>query len=464
MAHLLWLKAFGASVVTLRRVTFLAVFIFFIMGWFIPIGGSTGARGMSLIRDTEIENTIRNYAAPILRVASLEDEAFNIHVVRSNELNAFVARGQRLFVTTGLMRRSGDANQLIGVIAHEIGHISGGHLARTHAALEQASKTAWITQIIGLAAGILAGSPGAGIAAASGGQHVAERSFLNYSRGQEQAADQAGVTFLDRAGLSSKGMLNFLSILSNQELLHSSRQDPYVLTHPLTQGRIAFVRRHVRNSRYSERPTSSRFAKMHRRLVAKLDGYLDPPGTTLRKYKDSDQSIPARYARAIAHFRQADLDRAVPLLSGLISQEPLNPYFHELNGQMMFENGRMEAALKSYQESIRLLPNAPLLRTALAHVEIEMNRPELIDDALIHTKAALRQDRFISLAWRLKGVAHGRKGQLGLSAISLAEYNLLIGRKSQAKTLAQRALKLLKQGEPAWLHAQDIIHQIDRKS
>ena len=418
---------------------------------------------MSLIRDTEIENTIRSYAAPILRVASLEDEAFNVHIIQSNELNAFVARGQRLFVTTGLMRRSGDANQLIGVIAHEIGHIAGGHLARTHAALEQAGKTAFITQIIGLAAGILAGSPGAGIAVASGGGQVAERTFLNYSRGQEQAADQAGVNFLDRAGISSKGMYDFLNILSNQELLHSSRQDPYVLTHPLTRGRIAFVRQHVASSRFSDTPTSPKFEEMHRRLVAKLNGYMDPPGKTLRDYKDTDSLTSARYARAIAYFRLGDLDRAQPLVDALISDEPLNPFFHEMKGQMLFENGRMEAALGSYRESVRLLPNAPLLRTSLAHVEIEMNRPELIDDAITHTEAALRVDRFISLAWRLKGVAQGRKGQRGLSAVSLAEYNLLIGQKSQAKVLAERAIRLLKEGEPAWLHAQDIKRQIDRK-
>ena len=448
---------------TLSRATLIAVFIFFIAGWFIPIGGSTGARGMSLIRDTEIENTIRSYAAPILRAASLEDEAFNVHIIQSNELNAFVSRGQRLFVTTGLMRRSGDANQLIGVIAHEIGHIAGGHLARTHAALEQAGKTAIITQIIGLAAGILAGSPGAGIAVASGGGHLADRTFLNYSRGQEQAADQAGVNFLERAGISSKGMYDFLNILSNQELLHSSRQDPYVLTHPLTRGRISFVRQHVAKSRYSDTPTSPKFKEMHRRLVAKLNGYIDPPGKTLRDYKDTDSSTSARYARAIAYFRQGDLVRAQPLVDALISDEPLNPFFHEMKGQMLFENGRMEAALASYRTSVRLLPNAPLLRTSLAHVEIEMNRPELIDDAITHTDAALRVDRFISLAWRLKGVAQGRKGQRGLSAVSLAEYNLLIGQKSQARVLAERAIRLLKEGEPAWLHAQDIKRQINRK-
>lgn len=434
------------------------------MGWFIPIGGSGDARAMSLIRDTEIENTIRAYAAPILRVAHLEDEAFKVHIIRSNELNAFVARGQRLFVTTGLMRRSEDAGQLIGVIAHEIGHIAGGHLARREEALEQASKTAFITQIFGLAAGILAGSPGAGIATAGGGRQVAERTFLKYTRGQEEAADQAGVTFLDKAHMSCRGMLDFLTILSNEELLYTSHQNPYVLTHPLTRERITFVRQHVANSPYSNRPPSPAFERMHRRLVAKLDGFLDPPATTLRKYKESDHSIPARYARTIAYFRQAELDKAVPLIDGLIAEEPRNPYFYELKGQMMFENGRMDAALKAYRESVRLLPTAPLLRTSLAHVEIEMNRPDLLEDAIVHTEAALREDRFISLAWRLKGIAHGRKGQRGLADLSLAEYNLLIGRKAQARTLASRAMKRLKQGAPGWLRAQDIKRQADRKS
>jgi len=419
---------------------------------------------MSLIRDTEIENTIRSYAAPILRVASLEDEAFNVYIIQSNELNAFVARGQSLFITTGLMRRSENADQLIGVIAHEIGHIAGGHLARTNAAMERAGTAALITQIIGVAAGILAGSPGAGMAVASGGSEIAQRTFLNYSRGQEQSADQAAVKFLDQAGISSKGMLELLEILSNQELLHSSRQDPYVQTHPLTRDRIEFVRQHVAKSRFSNLPISPKFEEMHRRLVAKLNGFIDPPPKTLRDYKESDRSISARYARAIAYFRQGDVERASPVIDGLIADEPRNPYFHELKGQMMFENGRMDAALISYREAIRLLPNAPLLRTALAHVDIEINRPDLIDDAIIQTKEALRVDRFIALAWRLKGMAHGRKGQLGLSAVSLAEYNLLIGQKSQAKVLAERAIRLLKKGEPAWLHAQDIKRQADRKS
>lgn len=441
-----------------------SLFILFVAVALTPMLSAFGANGATIIRDSEIENTIRAYSAPLLAAAGLEDEAFNIHIVRDRELNAFVTRGQRLFITTGLLRRSAHAGQIIGVMAHEIGHIAGGHLARMHGALDRAGNVAFITQILGLAAGILARDPGAAVAIAGGGSHVAERTFLNFSRGQEQAADQAGVRYLDRAGFSSKGMLEFLTILSGQEFLHTSRQDPYVLTHPLTRGRISFVRHHVENSRLSERPVPKGYAEAHRRMVAKLDGFIDPPATTLRRYKENDSSIPSRYARAIAYFRMADLKRGSPLIDALIAAEPKNPYFHELKAQMMFENGRMGVALDAYDQATKLLPDAPLLRTSLAHVQLETNRPELVPQALKNAKAAIRVDRFVPLAWRLAGVAHGRMGKLGLSSWALAEYNLLIGRKKQAAALAARAMRLLKEGDPAWIRAQDIKQQTDRKS
>lgn len=442
---------------------YFSFFIFFVAIALGPIFSAPQASGATIIRDTEIENTIRAYSAPLLAAAGLEDEAFNIHIVRDRELNAFVTRGQRLFVTTGLLRRSDNAGQILGVMAHEIGHISGGHLARSQAAFEKAGKAAFVTQILGLAAGILARDPGAAVAIASGGQQVAERSYLNFSRGQEQAADQAGLRYLDRAGLSSKGMLEFLSILSGQELLHTTRQDPYVLTHPLTRGRITFVRNHVENSRLTDNPVPRKYAIAHRRMVAKLDGFIDPPTTTLRRYKEDDRSVPARYARAVAHFRRADLDRGLPVIDGLIKQDPNDPYFHELKAQMMFENGRMDPAITSYRRAIELLPNAPLLRTGLAHVELETNKPELVPEALKNAKEALRVDRFVPLAWRLAGIAHGRMGNIGLSSWALAEYNLLIGRKKQAASLATRAMRLLKEGDPAWIRSQDIKEQTDRK-
>ncbi len=416
-----------------------------------------------MIRDTEIENTIRAYAAPLLSAAGLEPDAFHVHLVNSPELNAFVARGQRLFITTGLLRRSENADQVLAVMAHEIGHISGGHLARLKGAIDDSSTAAIITQMLGLAIGVASGQGGAGIAAATGGQNVIERSLLSFSRGQEQAADQAGATFLDQAGLSSRGMVEFLNILSNQEFLQSSRQDAYLLTHPLTRERISFAERHLSTSRLSNVETPKRFVLAHSMMVAKLDGFMGSPSQVLAQYKETDHSVAARYARAIAEYRNANLAAAVPMIDSLIAEHPKNPYFYELKGQMLFENARIDESLVAYRESVRLLPGAPLLRTSLAHAMIETNRPELFDEALAQANEALRVDRFVPLAWRLAGTVYGRKGEMGRSAWALAEYNLLIGQPKLALSQANRALKLLKVGSPSWLRAQDIVNQTNRK-
>jgi predicted Zn-dependent protease len=325
--------------------------------------------------------------------------------------------------------------------------------------MEKLGTLAIISQLLGAAAGVASGNAGAGAAIGLGGVHLAERTFLRYSRTQESSADQAGVSFLEGAGLSARGMMEFLDILAGQDALVSSRQDPYVRTHPLTRDRVLFVEHHVANSRFSGRPMPPGFEERHRRMVAKLDGFLDPPQSTLRKYRADDPSVAARYARAIAYYRAPDLDRALPLVDGLIAAEPGNAYFAELKGQMLFENGRVAEAEPHYRRAVELLPHVPLLRTELAHVQIELNRPELLDSTIDNLTQALRVDRFDSLAWRLAATAYGRKGEMGLSSWALAEHNILIGQPRLARALAERAMRQLKHGSPAWLRAQDIATQ-----
>ena len=447
-----------------RRFSLSTIFTIVTLLTALVLGGQAhAAQGPSLIRDTEIENTIRAYAAPLLRAAALDPESFSVKLVRSDTLNAFVAGGQRLFLTTGILRRTDNAVQVIGVMAHEIGHIAGGHLVRLKGKLRDADNRALLSQIFGVAVGLLSGSPEAAVAATAGGLQVTERTFLRFSRTQESAADQSAVRLLDQTGQSARGMLEFLDLLSGQELLRSSRQDPYVRTHPLTQDRIAFIRNHVDRSPYSARPVSRAFAEMHRRMVAKLDGFMDSPARTLRFYKAGDSSLPARYARAIAYYRQPDLDKALPLVDGLIAQYPDDPYFHELKGQILFENGRIAAALPSYQTAVRLLPDAPQLRVGLAHAQIELNRADLLPQATQNLRRALGIDRNFALAWRLSATAYGRAGKMGLSAWSLAEYSILTGRKKDARAQAARALRLLKTGTPAWLRADDIAREVKRK-
>src|SRR5512134_3229008 len=298
------------------------------------------AAEVPIIRDTEIENTIRTWATPVFRAAGLDPSAVDIFIVNDKGINAFVAGGQKLFLNTGLLLQSDNANQVIGVIAHEVGHIQGGHLARVHDALHGATVEAILALVLGVAAGIASGRPDVGQAIMAGGQDAALRSFLRYSQTQEGAADSAAVRLLDATGQSSRGLLDFLRTMEDQELLSVGRQDPYLRSHPLTRDRINTIENHVSRSAHADAAEPEAFGPMYARMMAKLTAFLEPASTTFRRYPEADQSPVARYAHAIAWYRKADLAKGLEAINALIAAQPEDPFYHELKGQMLFEAGR----------------------------------------------------------------------------------------------------------------------------
>ncbi len=418
------------------------------------------AEGMGLIRDAEIENTIRTFVTPLFSAAGLDPDAVKVYIIDQNVLNSFVTGGQNIFITTGLLMRAETAGQVIGVIAHETGHIEHGDLARTAGELAGIQNEALAAQILGILLAVGTGQGGAVAAAAAGGAQLAERSFLQFSRSQESAADQAAVKLLDATHQSARGLLDFFKILDNETLLVSAHLDPYLQTHPLTPERIAFVRDWVAHSPYSDTPERPDFKHRFDMMRAKLIGFIQPLGQVLRAYPDKDQSIAARYARAIAYYRAGQLSTALPLIERLIAEQPNNPYFHEVKGQMLFENGKLPEARSEYEDMVRLAPREPLLHTELAHVLIEIGDAANNRKALANLDAALKMDTTNAETWQLAATAYGRDGQMGMSALSNAEYNLLIGRKGDARGQAVRAARLLPRGSPGWLRAQDIENTV----
>ena len=416
--------------------------------------------GNSVIRDTEIEGIIKRISAPIIDAAGMFPDSVRLYLINKDEINAFVAGGQKIFLTTGLIRSTQNPNQLLGVIAHEIGHISAGHLIRLRRELTKSNNTAMASQMFGLALSLLSGNPGFMAAAGSGGAHIAQRSLLKFSRTQEQSADQAALRYMEKAGFSSKGMLEFLQILEGQDLLSESTQDPYIQTHPLTSDRISFVKEHVKNSKYTDLRLPDKIKAQHARMIAKLDAFLDAPHKVLKKYSAKPNSPIKRYSLAIAHYRDANLKKAIAEINTLISDFPKDPFYRELKGQILFENSKINQALLAYQKAVAMLPSAPLLRVSLAHAMLESNENNVVTKARIHLRYAILKDRRIPLAWRLLATANGRLGHLGLSALASAEYNLLINRKRDAIKQAKRAIKILQAGEPAWLRSHDIIAKI----
>ena len=413
-----------------------------------------------MIRDAEIENIIRSLAIPVFQAAGLNPSSVRIRLIQDKSLNAFVAGGQNIFIHTGLIVTADGPDALVGVIAHETGHIEGGHLVRSREAIKSAQAIQLIGTILGTAAAVASQRGDVGQAVIMGSQGAGARTFFQYSRTQESAADQAAMRLLDATERSAKGLEDFLGHLEGQMVLSQRFQDPYLRSHPLSRDRIEALAQHNLSSSYADTTAPDDEQLAYQRIVAKLYGFLEPLSSVLRRYPEMDTSFAARYARAIAYYRAPDLDRALSIVNALIVEAPSDPYLYELKGQMLFEHGRAYEAYDAYREAVRLAPNQPLITMELARVELELGDPALLDSAIDHFRQTARQGESSSFVWRQLSIAYGRQGDMGMSSLARAEAELRAGQLPDAEFHATRASDLLQEGTGPHLQALDIIHAI----
>ena len=414
------------------------------------------ASAQTLLRDAEIENYLRDYSDPLFEAAGLVPANVDIYLVGDRSLNAFVAGGSNVFVHTGLITEADTPNQLEGVLAHETGHIAGAHLARGADAIAAAGRPAMLSLVLGAALIAAGAPPEAGIAAVGLGQSVGLGSFLAYSQGQESAADQMAATYLDAVGSSGDGLVEFFGKLSNRQLLTSRRIDPYMQTHPLAarrQDRLA--ERTASNGHPGDTPEEVERLRM---IQAKINGFIDEPYTTLRRYPLSDQSAPARYARAVAYYRASDLGQASREIDRLIAAEPDNPYFAELKGQMLFEHGRIAESVAPHRRSVELAPDEPLLRVNLGRALVATEEPAAVEEAVGVLNVALDMEPGNVFGWTELARAQARLGREELASLAQAEAYFAIGNLPEAHRFATRAAAALKAGTPEHTQALDVVN------
>ena len=422
-----------------------------------PPAEAAGNRAPPIIRDAEIETTIREFTDPVFAAAGLDINAVHVYLLGVDDINAFVAGGMNVFIYTGLLVRTQRPNQLVGVVAHETGHIAGGHLARVQEALRNATVESIIGMVLGGAASAMGGGGGAGILVGPG---AATQSMLQYTRTMEASADAAAMTFLDKTHQSSRGLLEFFQILQQMEHTFYGKQNPYLNNHPLTESRIANVQAHVDKSPYSDVPDPPAWVVAHKRMVAKLIGYLYPVDQVLIKYPESDKSVYGRYARSIAYFRIGQLQKALPEIDSLIAEYPNDPFFQEQKGQILYQTGHGRDALVNYGKAVELAPDQPLIRMELAQVQLEQNDPSLIPAAIKGMKQVVLVESDNPDAWRTLAIAYGKGGDEGMAALSLAEAAAANGNVRMAHLEAKSAMEKLPQGSPAWIRAQDILTSV----
>jgi len=453
-----------------RRITTLICLVFLALAPFRAATAQQGQR-LNLIRDAEIESTIRTFVVPIWKAAGLDPNAVEIMIVQDNSLNAFVAGGQRIFINTGLIMRTERPNQLIGVLAHESGHIAGGHLARMQEELRSLSTLQILETILAggaMAGGAAAGSGGVGGPTGSGGGGSRPMapgslmSFLKYTQTQESSADQAAISYLQRTGQSPKGTVEFLRILQRDEKLAINRRDPYLSSHPLTPERIAAFEEAAARSPYANTPDTPQFLNLHQRMVAKLYGFI-APDAALQRYVEGDRAVPARYARAIALYRKGALGSALLTIDGLLKEHPNDAYFHEVRGQMLYENGRAAESIGSYRRAVQLAPAAGILKIDFARALLDTNSVDNDREAVRNLELAMQQEAGNFELWRLMAAGYSKLNNPGMTSLARAEMAALRGQRAEAQTHADAAARHLQPGTPAWQRAQDIKAYINSR-
>lgn len=434
---------------------------------------STTANAGGIIRDAETESLIRAYAKPIFRAAGLSGQNIKIHLVNDRNFNAFVVDGHNMFMHAGTLMAAKTPNQVIGVIAHESGHITGGHLARLRSQMAKAQSTAIMLQLLGLAAmagGALAGAPSigqVGMGAAFGGIDSTMRSMLAYRQTEESSADQAAMLFLNATKQSGRGMIETFDVLADK-MRGLKGINPYLMTHPLPQTRITQLRALVTESPYYDKTDPPELQFRHDLVRAKLSGFLDKPEVAFNRYPATDTSLPSVYARAIATYRQSGVQAAMPLLDQLIAAQPNWPYFYETKGQFLFESGRAAEAIAPLRKAMKLAPNEALLRIMLGHALLSTDDPQYLDEAIRNLRTALMTENTSAAGYRRIASAYARKADLAKASgakknfmaqasLASAEAYFYEGRLRLAKVQAKRAKIGLPNGTPAWIRADDII-------
>ena len=418
--------------------------------------GAQDDGAMSLIQDTEVEEILRQDADPIFIAAGLEPKNVQIHLVGDKELNAFVSGGQQMFVFSGLIMEAKTPNQLIGVIAHETGHMAGGHLARSGEGEKSAMRTFMLTMGLGLLAA-LAGAPDAGAALMYSSNYFATLNYLGYTRIQESQADQAAITYLEKAHESAGGLVDFFDTFRYEEVFSQARRYPYFQSHPLSTERIETLRVRAEKQPSFGVVDSPEALERHKLMVAKLKAFINPPGQTFVDYKESDRSFPARYARAIAYHKAGESDRSVKLIDALLVDQPNNPYLYELKGQVLFESGRTKESEAPHRRSVELKPDAPLLRMNLGQTLIAEEDKSKLDEAIDQIGRAMTIEKDNAFGWRLLAQAYDAKGEAGMARLATAEQEFALGQLRDARVFAMRARELLPKNTPQWRRATDIV-------
>jgi predicted Zn-dependent protease len=419
---------------------------------------------LPIVRDAEIETLVRDYARPILAAAGLQKAGVDIILVNDPSFNAFVL-GRRMFINTGALLTAETPGEIIGVIAHEAGHLAGRHQEKLRQQLERAQTMAVVATLLGVGAavgGAISGNSGlaqSGTGIVAGGSEVARRSLLGYQRTEEITADRSALTYLERTGQSAAGMLKTFQRFQSALSLSGTRVDPYQISHPMPRERISNLETLARQSPHFDKKDPPSLQLRHDMMRAKIAAYTEGPAATARLFRNDPTGLPARYADAMNTHLRGSPANALAKVDALIREQPKNPYFHELRGEVLVRANRPAEAAKAYGQAVSLDPSkSPLLPVLRGKALIAAGDEASLRQAVKDIRAALDRDRNNAAAYRHLAQAYGQLGEVAEAELATAEAAFHSGQVQEARVFAARAQQKFKTGAPGWVRAQDIIN------
>ena len=418
--------------------------------------------GRGIARDAETELFLSEMTTPIVNVANLNSSSVDLYLFNDNSVNAFVTCGQKIFVNTGLIMEFDDPSMLRGVLAHETGHIAGAHLARSDIALKKAQAPMIIGLLLGIGAAVAGGDSDAVQGILLGSQQIAQGMVAKYSRGQEAAADQAAFQYLEKLGLSSKGMIDVLYNFADQEALSARNQSSRVRSHPISRQRIMALENQAVKSKFYNQRDSLELTYRYNMIRAKLEGFLKRPDDIIRKYEKNDSDY-AIYASSVALYRKALTDKAIDKINILIDKNPTNPWYYELKGQILYESGKIKPSIEPYEKAVKFSTGHPLLNIALASAYLALNDKEYDIKAQNLLNNVIKKDQKNSYAWFQLAIAEARLGNIGKADLYSAERYFVLGDVNLASFHAKRSKNNLKDNGPLLMRVEDIILDSENK-
>lgn len=429
--------------------------------------------GVALIRDAQTEKFLRELANPIFKAANLDAENIKIYIVNDNSLNAFVSGGQNVFLNTGLIRKYKTPDALIGVIAHETGHITSGHLARSSEAMEKSTNAMLLSYLLGIGAAV-AGSPEAGQAIILGGSNTAERLFMKYTRGQEEAADQHAIEYLDKMSYPADGLVQLLEFFETEMIGYKGQIDEYTLSHPVSKKRIDLIKERTKGVNFSDKKINEKLQWQMDVVLAKLESFIESPDNILVKYRARNDEL-ANYEKSVALFRKGKSAEALLILDHIISSKNIFRdrseigFLYELKGQILFESGEIESSVISYSKALKLLDDKDSSQAKIAFsssiLALPSNDEELVEMAIKRLEEAKKYEDDNPFLFKQLANAYDKIGDTGKSFLSLAEFNFWRGDKEKAVKYAKKAKeKLPKNAKTELLRADDLIELAKEKS